>query len=313
MVSWLKKKWFNAGPGSPGKTAKVMANNYQSICRDYNIDGEEAFIFLVGQRIRSWHANRIMPDNFTSESMETLIEKSEGDLPLLTHYLMSIESKTFRNNITAHQKTFETATEVIYENISDIAPSAVGKSLDEFQYAAIQFIKNYNFEKNRFGDNNTVKKNSEVGERKTKNKESTSKSKSNTYRHKDGRYIDKKYFEDQFSDEDFGVSNDRLINFKRTYTFKEFKHNYRFKASDIIWGEDSETGEYHFVTPSGLYVVAGKSLDLPCKPSNHSVGYVLEIIFVKLTVTHIVSNDEEVFILENPDEDHQCWVKSHYF
>ncbi|GAA5521499.1 hypothetical protein LQ318_07090 [Aliifodinibius salicampi] len=311
MASWLKKKWFNAGPGSPGKTAKVMANNYQAICRDYNIDGEEAFIFLVGQRVRSWHANRIMSDNFTSESLETLIEKSEGDLPLLTYYLMSIESKTFRNNVTAHQKTFETATEVIYENISDIAPSAVSKTLDEFQYAAIQFSKNYDFEKNRFGVKNTVEKSSEVGERKTKNKESISKSKSNAYRQKDGRYIDEKYFEDQCSDEDFGVSNDPLIIFEETISFKEFEKKYNI--SEKNWCEDTETGEYILATDTGQLIYAGESLELPHKPSNHSVGYVLEVIYVKLVVTNIITNNDQRAFLENPDDDHQCWVKSHYF
>lgn len=141
MAGWLKKKWLNFGPGSPGKTAKVMADNYLSIKDQGDVSKEDIFTIIVGRRVMSWYAGNIMPDGFTEERIPILVEQSDEDLPSLTYFLMYIESPTFRKNVVAHSNTFKAVTEVIHEEISKKAPDAVNKTLAEFRETTLQFSK----------------------------------------------------------------------------------------------------------------------------------------------------------------------------
>lgn len=138
------KKMLRHGPGSPGETAELNAKAYLMFePDDHDDEWEETFTAIAGMRFQSWMMNRMVPHGVTPETVNQLVERSEGDLACLTFFMMYVETKQFRENILAHENTFSLATEVMYETIQEKTPQALTKSLDAFQRSALAFVRSY--------------------------------------------------------------------------------------------------------------------------------------------------------------------------
>lgn len=135
-------KWFlKHGPGSPGSTAKAFAKQYVKIPKfDHDLEWKELFLIICNQRIK---ASSILGNSsgclYSKVDLEYIVNFSNGCLALLVFEMMFLETKQFREGVKSLE-SFSLATEIIYETIQDICPTAIKHKYSEFSQKAINVL-----------------------------------------------------------------------------------------------------------------------------------------------------------------------------
>lgn len=275
IVGWFSNKILNLGPGSPGYTAKVLAELYNEL-HGASDSKEDTLTILAGRRVMSWQKGGITPKKIPGMTIPDLVEICDEDLATLTFILMYLESVTFRNSVTAHEKTFNATTKVIHENILEIAPAALGKSLSEFQKTA----KNFS--------------NGIYPKKETNLKSNTS---SFTDKKNEEYSIDISYYSPDIHVQflsDNSKNSKYTTNFFASFSIEEFRN---LNGVDTISVLSKPNKKSYFVTDQGHLGLVEKNLGLEFPEGEQKLPN-----DSKLRITSIVYQDIGFLLLEEPTQ-----------